>query len=423
MKLQRTLPPSAAPISWSELLEGLRSLGRSQASIRQREAEFRTYFGIKHVWFVSSGKAALTLILRAIHGLSGRRKVIIPGYTCFSVPSAVARAQLSVALCDLDLHTLDFDFAQLTQRVDSEVLCVLATHLFGLGVDVPRAIELCKQRGIFVVEDVAQAFGGDRDGIKFGAMGDVSFLSFGRGKNVTCGSGGAILTNSDRIGEAVAREYQQVPQESLLGMLRNWLEVAATKVLINPSLYWLPAGLPNLKLGETTFDTDFPVARMDPVRAGLLRNWAKRLTHSTASRMAHAEELSRSLVSEGVQMMKPPARGRSVYLRLPVLMRSKQEKEALCRQSGHQGLGVSSMYPSPIRSIPELREELMTQDSPKSTILAERLITLPTHELLTAQDLRRICNAIHGLQRAEGTKPNYTSSARGERHNNRPAAS
>jgi hypothetical protein len=114
------------------------------------------------------------------------------------------------------------------------------------------------------VEDVAQAFGGECNGVPFGAMGDVSFLSFGRGKNITCGSGGAILTNDDRIGKALAREYAQLPEVSLVDMLRNWLEVAVTKVLINPSLYWLPVGLPFLKLGETKFYTDFPVRSSGP---------------------------------------------------------------------------------------------------------------------------------------------------------------
>ena len=134
----------------------------------------------------------------------------------------------------MDPLSFDFDFAHLEQVADSDVLCVLATHLFGMGVDVPRVVTVCRQRGIFVVEDVAQAFGGDRDGKPLGTIGDVSFLSFGRGKNITCGSGGAILSNDDRIGEAVARVYAQLPEESLAGMLKNWMEVAATQLLINP---------------------------------------------------------------------------------------------------------------------------------------------------------------------------------------------
>lgn len=190
MKAQRTLPPSAAPIEWRDLIQGLMGLVHPHETVERLQIEFRQYFGVKHVWFVSSGKAALSLIFRALHSLSGRSKVVLPGYTCFSVPSAVVRARLSVALCDVDPLSLDFDFVQLSQVADSNVLCVLATHLLGIGVDVPRVVELCRQRGIFVVEDVAQAFGGERDGVPFGAMGDVSFLSFGRGKNISCGSGG-----------------------------------------------------------------------------------------------------------------------------------------------------------------------------------------------------------------------------------------
>lgn len=193
MKVQRTLPPSAAPIEWQDLLQGLLGLVRPKVTVERLQDEFRQHFGVKHVWFVSSGKAALSLILRALHSLSGRSKVVLPGYTCFSVPSAVVRARMSVALCDLDPLSLEFDFAQFSKVSDSSVLSVVVTHLLGIGVDVSRIVDLCRQRGIFVVEDVAQAFGGECNGVPFGAMGDVSFLSFGRGKNITCGSGAPFL--------------------------------------------------------------------------------------------------------------------------------------------------------------------------------------------------------------------------------------
>ncbi len=401
MKLQRTLPPSAAPIEWRDLIQGLVGLVRPQATMDRLQAEFRSYFGVKHVWFVSSGKAALSLILQALHSLSGRSQVVIPGYTCFSVPSAVVRAGLSVRLCDVDPLTFDPDFPHLEAVADSDVLCVLATHLLGIGVDVPRVAEFCHARGIFVVEDVAQAFGGNRNGKVLGSLGDVSFLSFGRGKNITCGSGGAILTNDDRIGEALAREYAQLPDESLVGMLTNWLEVAATQFLINPSRYWFPAGLPFLKLGETKFYTDFPITRMDPVRAGLLRRWKRRLASSRISRVTHAEHLLRLLVST-VRPVTASGRGESVYLRLPVLMRSKQEKETLCRRSADEGLGISSLYPSSVEQIALLAETLSSQHVPQSTIIAERLVTLPTHELVSDKDLVRLCAAVESVQQVHG---------------------
>jgi perosamine synthetase len=313
MKVQRTLPPSAAPIEWQDLLQGLLGLVRPKVTVERLQDEFRQHFGVKHVWFVSSGKAALSLILRALHSLSGRSKVVLPGYTCFSVPSAVVRARCRWR-CVTWIRCRWISTLRNSPKVaDSSVLCVLATHLLGIGVDVSRVVDLCRQRGIFVVEDVAQAFGGECNGVPFGAMGDVSFLSFGRGKNITCGSGGAILTNDDRIGKALAREYAQLPEVSLVDMLRNWLEVALTKVLINPSLYWLPVGLPFLKLGETKFYTDFPVSSSGPDTCRLV-----------ASLETAASQFDRE--SNSAFRADAPIAGRSRRCRLS----SRQDEDSQC---------------------------------------------------------------------------------------------
>ena len=82
-------------------------------------------------------------------------------------------------------------------------------------------------------------------------------------------------------------------------------------------------------------------------------------------------------------------------------MRSKQEKDALCRMSVEQGLGVSSMYPSSVQHIVELRDSLAFQNVPQSLAIAERLVTLPTHELLSDADLVRICATVQSIQRAQ----------------------
>ena len=397
MRVQRTLPPSAAPIDWRDLVEGLIGLVRPHVTMQRLQADFRAHFGVKHVWFVSSGKAALTLILRALHTLSGRSQVVVPGYTCFSVPSAVVRAGLSIRLCDMNPNTFNLDFSRLAEVTDSDVLCVLATHLLGIGVDVPRVASICHPKGTFVVEDVAQAFGGESDGKPFGSIGDVSFLSFGRGKNITCGSGGVILTNDDRIGEALAQEYAQLPGESVARQIQNWLEVAVTQLLIHPSRYWFPAGLPFLKLGETKFYADFPITRMDSVRAGLLRRWRKRLSRSTVSRVDHAEQIRR-IVPSHVQPVTSSVPGRSVYLRFPLLMRSKQAKDVLCRRSVERGLGISALYPCAVKQIAELSGTLSSQQVPQSTMIGERLVTLPTHEFVSDDDLVRLREALERVQ-------------------------
>ena len=75
-----------------------------------------------------------------------------------------------------------------------ETLCVLAIHLFGIPANLDRIKKLCRKKDIFIVEDAAQAMGGEYKGGMLGTIGDVGFYSLGRGKNITCGSGGIIVT-------------------------------------------------------------------------------------------------------------------------------------------------------------------------------------------------------------------------------------
>lgn len=108
--------------------------------------------------------------------------MIVPAYTCFSVPSAIVRAGLDVVLCDVEPETLDFNFTELEGLINEDVLCVAPTHLFGRPADVDRVKRLCEGKGIVVVEDAAQAMGGQSGGRLLGTLGDVGFFSLGRGR-------------------------------------------------------------------------------------------------------------------------------------------------------------------------------------------------------------------------------------------------
>jgi dTDP-4-amino-4,6-dideoxygalactose transaminase len=399
MKVQRTLAPSAAPLEIKDLLRGLAAVFNGMRVMHNLTREFQTYFGVRHVFWLNSGKAALTLILLGLKRLSSRRKVVIPAYTCFSVPSAVVKAGLDISLCDVDPATLDFDALALRGCLDNEVLAVLPTHLLGYSVDVTKVKRYAGQHHIYVIEDVAQSFGGMAKGKPLGTMGDVAFLSFGRGKNVTCGSGGVILTNSDQIGQAIEQEYQRLEKESLAGAIRNWFEVAATQILLNPSLYWLPAGLPFLKLGETKFYRDFSIRRMDKIRAGLLSDWMRRLRQSTDTRRERASELMNHLAKVMTGLLpSQPAQG-AAYLRYPILMNSGEAKSRLCALAKEEGLGISPGYPTSIQEIGELKSSLQPINVTGASILAERLVTLPTHQYVTARDMKRMRELLEKLIR------------------------
>ena len=185
MKIRRTIPPTAAPLKISDLFCGVAGLINGKKYIEKFKREVRDYFNVKHIFLTSSGKASLAVILRALSSLSGRREVLIPAYTCYSVPSAIIKAGLKVALCDIDPSTLDFDHKQLKSAVNDNTLCVITNHLFCVPSDTDAVNEICKKQGVFVIEDAAQAMGGDYKNRKLGTNGDAGFFSLGRGKNIT----------------------------------------------------------------------------------------------------------------------------------------------------------------------------------------------------------------------------------------------
>lgn len=389
MTPQRTIPPTAAPLPFGNLLCSVGSLWGGKKYRARLVSELKAHYAVRAAFLVSSGKAALTVILKSLAVTSKRRQVIIPAYTCFSVPSAIVKAGLEVVLCDVDPNTLDFNFTELEGLLDEHVLCVVSTHLFGRPADVGRVKQLCEGKGILVVEDAAQAMGGQVGDRLIGTIGDVGFFSLGRGKNMTCGTGGIILTSSAPIAEAIAAEYASLSEAPWLEVLCNWLELLVMRIFIHPALYWFPAGLPFLGLGETKFYTDFQMFRMDDVRAHLLNGWQRRLVQANQERSSRARWLIEGLdlARKGV---KPIMGAGSLFLRLPVLLRGREAKEAVCRLSREQGAGLSPNYPATVQDIPELAGQLAGRRYPGAQEVVDRLVTLPTHQFVSEQDRLKI---------------------------------
>ena len=385
MRIQRTLPPAAAPIKWQDLLCGLAGILFGGQAVEKLEFEIREYFGVKHVFLVSSGKAALTLILLALKRLSDKRQVLIPAYTCFSVPSAIVKAGLQVALCDINPASFDFDQKLLHEAITEDTLCIVPHHLFGISADMDRIVSLCKERGIFVVEDVAQAMGGSYGGKKLGTIGDVGFFSLGRGKNITCGAGGIIITNSDRIAEVIAEYDRGLEEPGVMEAVKEFCRLALMSMFIHPRLYWLPAGMPSLRLGQTVFHSEFPIKKMSGLSAGVLYRWRDRLEESNRARAGTAAYFSERLRINSARDTSIP------YLRLPILVDSPEVKSRVHFLSRQMGLGITPMYPTPINEIEEITTAFKGRAFPSASRAAERLLTIPTHALLSDKDRNNIC--------------------------------
>ena len=355
------------------------------------EAEIQKYFGVQYVFLASSGKAALYLILKALASLSTKRQVIIPAYTCFSVPSAIVKAGLTVSPCDIDPSTLDFDQRLLEEAINEETLCVIPNHLFGIPCSIEHVVSLCRAKGVYVVEDAAQAMGESHKGKMLGTFGDVGFFSLGRGKQITAGSGGIIVTNSEVIARALEKELSALEHPSLGERMKELFRLLLLTIFIRPSLYWLPSGLPFLKLGETLFYKDFPVQKLTGVAAGLLRNWQIKLEASKRIRRDNAVYFSERLgLAKGGDVA--PA-----YLRLPIMVVTEEARHKIRSLSRENGLGISPTYPTSVNEIPEIRVQFEGKTFLSAQKSAETILTIPVHPLLTEKDRRRICEALEGV--------------------------
>ena len=388
MRIGRTVPPAAAPLCWKDLWHGVAGAFSPARSVRELEQGIREHFGVRHVFLVSSGTAALTLALKALKSLSRRREVVMPAYTCFSVPAAVVRAGLRPVPCDIDPTTFDFDHALLEKKLGTDTLCVIAHHLFGIPADVERMNSLCAPRGVFVVEDAAQAMGGERGGRALGTVGDLGVFSLGRGKNITCGSGGIVVTNGDAIAGAMSGQCRRLAASPPAEMLKDLVRLVLMAVFIRPRLYWIPAAVPFLRLGQTIYPRRIRLGRLSGLKAGLLRDWRSHLLRSNRSRSEAAIYFSRRLA------LPVTREGAHPYLRLPVLTTSATERDRIYALSQKRGLGISVAYPNAIDGIPEIRAVVAGQRYPSAQAVAERLLTIPTHHWLSEKDKRAIAECV-----------------------------
>ncbi len=393
MRVGRTLPPAAAPLGWRDFVAGLGAQIDAPRAVQRLETELEAHFGVRYCFLVSSGKAALALILHALKDLHPERdEVVIPAFTCYSVPSSVLRAGLRIRLCDLGQEGLDFDPAQLSAALsgNERILAVVPTHLYGIAADIAGVRSLVGKRPVAIIEDAAQAMGEDSGGGKLGTLGDAGFFSLGRGKAFSTVEGGVILTNRDDLAEALQARLDQLPGYGAGALVALAVKAAALIALIHPLLFWIPRALPFLRLGETLFERDFPMRRMSAFQAGLARNWQRRLKAMRDARRAtalHWLQVLRDLGEREPRMTRAPY---PALVRFPLRIRNGERRAALLRESVAEGAGIAPSYPQPLNRLTALSGVIAAQDCPAAERAARELVTLPTHGYVKSGDVDRL---------------------------------
>ncbi len=378
--MMRRQLPAVSPVPLSAVMAGLRALiGGPVRSPREAARLLTARFGASRVLLLDSGTSALALAIAAAARARPGRPVALPAWGCYDLATAADAAGVPVILYDLDPVTLGPDPGSLRAALERGPAALVAAHAFGVPLDMPALTQLCRDAGVLLIEDAAQAAGAGVGGRPAGAYGPLTVLSFGRGKGMTGGGGGALL--------ATGNEDIPWPTEVLRPGGRGARAVAAVAaqwVLGRPRAFGLVARLPWLRIGQTVYRS-VRAPRAIPVGAAsvLVRAWTASL-HAVDGRRTSAARWEAGLPANW-SAIRPPAAADPGWLRFPVVAPSPA---AAVLDAGALALGLAPGYPLSLADLPGFSHRVIDRDRqlPGARLLATRLITAPTHALVTDGD-------------------------------------
>ena len=175
--------------------------------VKAFEAEFAAWVGSPHCVGTSDGLSALILALRGWKELGLLRDgdaVAVPANTYVASVLAITENRLRPLLVEPDEQTFNLGATKLAAALTPDVKAVLAVHLYGQLAEMPAIAKLCRERGLLLLEDAAQAHGAKIEGVKAGAWGDAAAFSFYPGKNLgALGDAGALTCKDAKLAEMV----------------------------------------------------------------------------------------------------------------------------------------------------------------------------------------------------------------------------
>jgi dTDP-4-amino-4,6-dideoxygalactose transaminase len=161
--------------------------------------------GVRHGVGVASGTDALRLALQAL-GVGPGDEVITPAFSFVASSSTIALTGATPVFVDIEPETYSLDVSALERALTPRTRGIVVVHLYGHPAAMGAVTTLARARGLFVIEDAAQAVGAVVDGRPVGAWGDATCLSFYPTKNLgACGDGGMILTDRDDLAQRARR--------------------------------------------------------------------------------------------------------------------------------------------------------------------------------------------------------------------------
>ncbi|MGB7923972.1 MAG: DegT/DnrJ/EryC1/StrS family aminotransferase [Pyrinomonadaceae bacterium] len=184
--------------SLAEVLAGpILTTGETVARFEQR---FAGYMGRRHAVGLTSCTGALHLSLVAL-GIGPGDEVITTPMTFIASATAIIEAGARPVFVDVEPETGNIDAARIEAAITERTRAILPVHLYGQMCDMRAIREIADRHNLRIVEDAAHCVEGERDGVRPGQLGDTACFSFYATKSLSCGEGGALVTDDDALAE------------------------------------------------------------------------------------------------------------------------------------------------------------------------------------------------------------------------------
>ena len=328
--------------------------------VERFEAEFASYCDVNYCVGVSSGTAALSLMLRA-SGIGPGDEVIVPAHTSVASAPAVVHVGAVPLMCDVDSGTGLIDPDAARALVGPRTAAIIAVHLYGQACDIPAIEAFASRHGLLVLEDAAQAPGARFGGRPAGSLGAAAAFSFYPGENLSAlGDGGAICTNDGWLAARVRR-------------LRNLRQQGKGD---------------HVELGYNE--------RLDGLEAALLRVKLPYLDGWNAARREHAIRY-REVLPDALRLLAERPESPCVYHLFPVRV---NHRDAVAASLSLNGIESRVDYDSAVHRQPLWTgHECRHEPVPNAEAWAAEELSLPIHPDLEPDELERVAEAMQAVFR------------------------
>lgn len=338
-------------------------------TVARFEQEFASYLGRRYALGTTSCTGALHMSLLAL-GIGSGDEVITTPMTFVATANAILEAGARPVFVDVEPDTGNMDASLIEAAITSRTKAIMPVHIYGLMCDMRAIRQIADQHGLAIIEDCAHCIEGIRDGIKPGQLSDTACFSFYATKNLTCGEGGAIVT-----------DYEQLFEKLRLLRLHGVTKTAADRQREGYS-HW------DMTLLGWKYN-------MDNIQAAMLLPQMQRIQEKLSARHALAEAYEAMLGQiPGVRLLG--TREGTVHARhlFPIWVDAAR-RDGVVTQFIQQGIGVVVNYRA-IHLLSYFSENFGYQrgDYPNAERIGNECISLPFYPTLSQESVSRVCGVL-----------------------------